>query len=106
MTNRWSILAVLFIARLAMAFQFQSVAAVSQFLIGDLSLDYAQLGFLVGIYMLPGVVISLPGGVLSARFGDKAIAVSGLLLMAPAGIPEIKPAIAMTQGELDAGKAR
>ena len=86
MQSRWLILAVLFLARASLAFQFQSIAAVSQFLIADLKLDYAQLGFLVGIYMLPGVVISLPGGMLGARFGDKSIALGGLALMVIGGV--------------------
>jgi MFS family permease len=86
MRSRWLILAVLFLARASLAFQFQSIAAVSQFLIADLKLDYAQLGFLVGIYMLPGVVISLPGGVLGARFGDKSVTLCGLLLMVIGGV--------------------
>ena len=86
MTNRWLILGVLFLARAAMAFQFQSVAAVSQFLVADLDLDYARLGLLVGVYMLPGIVISIPGGMLGARFGDKRIVLWGLLLMAAGGV--------------------
>jgi MFS family permease len=86
MGSRWLILAVLFLARASLAFQFQSIAAVSQFLITDLKLDYAQLGFLVGIYMLPGVVISWPGGMLGARFGDKSVALSGLLMMVIGGV--------------------
>lgn len=86
MQSRWLILAVLFLARSSLAFQFQSIAAVSQFLIADLKLDYAQLGLLVGIYMLPGVVISLPGGILGARFGDKSVTLCGLLLMVIGGV--------------------
>ncbi len=86
MQSRWTILAVLFLARASIAFQFQSVAAISPVLVDDLKLDYAQLGLLVGIYMLPGAVISLPGGMLGARFGDKAIALCGLLLMVMGGV--------------------
>src|SRR6185436_17307296 len=86
MRSRWLILAVLFLARASLAFQFQSIAAVSQFLIADLKLDYAQLGFLVGIYMLPGVVISWPGGMLGNRFGDKSVAIGGLVLMVVCGV--------------------
>lgn len=85
MTSRWLMLAVLFIARVTMAFQFQSIAALSQFLISDFGLGYAQFGLLVGTYMLPGVVIALPGGALGARFGDKTIALCGLALMTIGG---------------------
>lgn len=86
MPSRWSILAVLFLARASLAFQFQSIAAVSPFLVADLTLDYTQLGALVGIYMLPGVAVALPGGLLGARYGDKTIAIFGLLLMVLGGV--------------------
>lgn len=86
MSNRWLILGVLFLARAVIAFQFQSIAAVSQFLVTDLALDYAQLGLLVGAYMLPGIAISVPGGILGARFGDKRVVLCGLALMVAGGI--------------------
>ncbi len=38
-SNRWFILAVLFLARTSMGFQFQSVASVSPFLIDELAID-------------------------------------------------------------------
>jgi predicted MFS family arabinose efflux permease len=84
--NRWSVLAALVIARTAIAFQFQSVAAVSPFLMSDLGLDYGKLGLMVGIYMLPGAVIALPGGLLGSRFGDKTVALCGLALMVAGGV--------------------
>ena len=80
--NRWLILGVLFFARTAMGFQFQSVAAVSPLLVRDLAIDFALLGALIGIWMLPGVVVAIPGGLLGQRFGDKRIVVAGLALMA------------------------
>jgi len=38
-SNRWFILAVLFLARISMGFHFQSVASVSPFLIDELAID-------------------------------------------------------------------
>jgi MFS family permease len=84
--NRWVILAVLFAARTAMGFQFQSVAATSTHLVEALAIDYAMLGTLIGLYMLPGVVIALPGGMLAGRFGDKQVALLGLALMVLGGV--------------------
>jgi predicted MFS family arabinose efflux permease len=69
-----------------MGFQFQSVAATSTHLIEALAIDYATLGTLIGIYMLPGVMIALPGGMLAGRFGDKQVALLGLALMVVGGI--------------------
>ncbi len=84
--NRWIMLAVLTTARLAMGFQFQSVGSTSPFLVADLGIDYASVGFLIGLYLLPGVVLALPGGFLGRRFGDKRVVVAGLLLMFIGGI--------------------
>lgn len=86
MDNRWAILALLFAVRLTLAYQFQSVAAVSPLLIDAWAIDYAELGLLVSLYMLPGVVIALPGGMIGGRFGDRATVVAGLALMALGGV--------------------
>ncbi len=85
-SNRWRILAVLFLARTAMGFQFQSVASVSPFLIDELAIDYAMLGTLIGLYKLPGIVFALPGGVLGRRFGDKQVVLAGLVMMVLGGV--------------------
>jgi len=84
--RRWRILAALTFARASMGFQFQSVAAVAPFVSGELGLDNAQLGWLIGIYLLPGIAIALPGGLLGARYGDKRVALTGLALMTGAGL--------------------
>ena len=62
MRSRWAVLALVVVARTAVGFQFQSVAAVGPFLVGDLGLTYAQLGTLIGLYHLPGAFLALPGG--------------------------------------------
>src|SRR4051812_13525087 len=84
--ERWLILLVLFIARAAIAFQFQSIPALSPLLVDSLRIDYALLGTLVGLYMLPGVIFSLAGGLVGQRFGDKQIALLGLSLMVLGGL--------------------
>lgn len=86
MAQRWRILAALTFARASMGFQFQSVATVAPFISADLALDKAQLGLLIGIYLLPGIVIALPGGLLGARYGDKRVTLIGLGLMAAGGL--------------------
>ena len=80
--NRWIALAVLTLARTAMGFQFQSVGAVSPLLIERLHLSNAELGWLVGLFSMPGIFLSLPGGLLGARFGDRRVVLTGLGLMA------------------------
>jgi predicted MFS family arabinose efflux permease len=83
--RRWLILAVLFVARTVMAWQFQTVGSAAPFLRDAFAVDYAQVGTLIGLYMLPGIFIALPGGVLGQRFSAKRVVLAGLLLMAAGG---------------------
>lgn len=50
MRSRWTILAVLFVARAAIAFQFQSVAPVAPQLSQSLGASLADIGILIGPY--------------------------------------------------------
>ncbi|RZA06857.1 MAG: MFS transporter, partial [Proteobacteria bacterium] len=85
MDARWTALTVLTAARTSMGFQFQSIGSASPLLIADLRLTYADLGTLIGLYFLPGLVLSLPAGMLARRFGDKRVVVLGLILMVIGG---------------------
>lgn len=78
-------LALLCVVRLSMGMHFQSVPAIAPFLMRDLGVNYAQLGTLIGVFMVPGAFLALPGGLLGARFGDRAIVVTGLLLLMAGG---------------------
>jgi MFS family permease len=81
LSNRWGILAVLFIVRLAMAFQFQSVAAVAPLIGVQFDASLADIGLLIGLYFTPGVALSLPGGAIGKRLGDKVAVAGGLVPM-------------------------
>jgi len=84
--ERWLILFVLFVARTALALQFQGAASAGPFLIAALGIDFASIGLLIGLHSLPGVAIAIPGGVIGQRFGAKRVALIGLALMALGGI--------------------
>src|SRR5258708_33405662 len=79
--NRWGVLAVLFTVRLSMAFQFQSVAAIAPLLGNTFGASLADIGILIGLYFTPGVALSLPGGAVGQKFGDKATALGALSVM-------------------------
>jgi MFS family permease len=79
--NRWGILAVLFVVRLSMGFQFQSVAAVAPLLGRDFGVSLADIGILIGLYFTPGVALALPGGAIGKRFGDNITVLGALMLM-------------------------
>jgi len=80
--GRWTALAILTVARTAMGFQFQSVGAVSPLLIDRLHISNVDLGWLIGLFSLPGIFFSLPGGLFGTRFGDRRVVLTGLALMA------------------------
>jgi len=79
--NRWGILAILFVVRLTIAFQFQSVAAVAPLLQQTFGVGLADIGILIGLYFTPGVVLALPGGAIGRALGDKPTTIAALLLM-------------------------
>jgi MFS family permease len=79
--NRWGILAILFTVRLAMPFQFQSVAAVAPLLTTKFGVNIADIGLLIGLYFTPGIALALPGGAIGKRFGDKRAVLLALALM-------------------------
>ncbi len=78
LTNRWGVLALLFFARTSMAMQFQSIPSISPLLVEELGFNFTQIGLLIGLWMLPGVFIALPGGLLGQHFGDKRVVIVGL----------------------------
>jgi predicted MFS family arabinose efflux permease len=80
------ILAVLFLARTAMGFQFQSVASVAPFLVHSLHLNYAEIGTLIGLFSLPGAIVSLPAGIFARHVPDRAFAGVALALMVVGGV--------------------
>jgi MFS family permease len=84
--NRWFILAVLFVVRLTMAFQFQSVAAVAPLLGQEFGVGLADIGILIGLYFTPGIALAVPGGAIGQRFGDKNTVLGALLLMLIGGL--------------------
>ncbi len=86
MTSPWAALAVLFTARLAMAFQYQVVAALGPMVMTRHSADLADLGVLISLYLIPGLVFAIPGGGIAQRFGDRRVVVGGLVVMILGGL--------------------
>ncbi len=84
--SRWLMLFVLFVSRTAMACQFQSVGSTAPFLADSFATNFARLGTLIGLYMLPGIFMAVPGGMLGQRFGTKNLMLVGLCTMALGGM--------------------
>jgi MFS family permease len=79
------ILVALALARIGFGFQIQTVGSLGPQLRSLFGLDYASLGALIGVYMLPGAFVALPLGLLGRRFGDRLLVGLGLALMAVGG---------------------
>lgn len=84
--RRWLILGLVFAARAATGFQFQSVGSASRPLMAEFGISYAQIGILLGAYLLPGIVVALPAGLIAQRIPDKKLAIAGLVLMIVSGM--------------------
>ncbi len=86
MAVRWRVLALLFLVRMTMAFQFQAVGALSPAFQEAFTVGIADIGVLIGLYLTPGLFLAAPGGALGQRFGDKRVVLAGLALMAVGGV--------------------
>jgi MFS family permease len=72
---------MMFLVGLAAAMQVQTVQALAPLLVAQAGLSYAEIGVLTGVFMLPGVFLALPGGMLAARLGDRITMALALGLM-------------------------
>lgn len=83
---RWRILILLFFARIGLGFQFQAMASVGDDLFVAFGLDYARIGWLIGLFMVPGVFLALPAGFMGRYLSDRLLAVLGLGALAAGGL--------------------
>jgi MFS family permease len=79
---RWGVLALLFVCRTSLGLQFQSLGSASDALVSSLGFSYAQIGTLIGLFMLPGLVLSLPAGYLGRHVSDRVLVALAFLAMA------------------------
>ena len=86
MPKRWTVLIGLIAARIALGFHLQVLAVVGPGVSADLALTNAELGLLIGIFLAPGIVLALPGGALTQRFGEKSVIALSLLVMTVAAL--------------------
>lgn len=86
MARRWLVLAGMVFARIAFAFQFQALAVVAPGFIEPLALDALAVGTLVGLYMMPGLLLAIPGAMLSQWVGERRFLLGCLALMVAGGV--------------------
>ena len=83
--GRWHVLAVIVVVRIAMGYQFQAAPSLTPFLVDAFKIDFAAAGTLIGLYLLPGLVLAVPGGIIARWVGDKRLTVGALFLMVAGG---------------------
>jgi len=85
-SNRWLILALLFACRTGLGFQFQTLGSVSGSLVEQLGFSYAEIGTLIGFFMLPGLVLALPVGYAGRYLADRTLVAFGLMALGIGGV--------------------
>lgn len=84
--TRWRILALLFLARIGLGLQFQTLASVGDNLVVAYGLDYADIGLLIGLFMAPGLFLAIPAGYWTKYLSDRDMVVFGLGALAAGGL--------------------
>ena len=82
---RWIVLAVLFSSRTGLGLQFQTLSSVSDQLIGSFGFTHTEIGNLIGVFMLPGLLLAIPCGLAGRYITDRLLVTVGLLALALGG---------------------
>lgn len=86
MSNRWLLLAAIVSARSGVGVQLISIGSLMPSVRDHFSIDTTQASILLGLFMFSGIFLSLPSGLLTARFGIKNILILGMGLLSFGGL--------------------
>ncbi|MFY9413244.1 MAG: MFS transporter [Tepidanaerobacteraceae bacterium] len=78
--SRWKALAFIYFFMLAFALTFQGIPPVLGFIVSSLGISHAQAGTLMSFFGLPGIFISIPGGILADVYGSRYIGIVSLVI--------------------------
>ncbi|MGI6036781.1 MAG: MFS transporter [Limnochordia bacterium] len=76
----WKALAHVYISMLAFALTFQAIPPLLSFIIPSLGISSTQAGALMSFFALPGILISIPGGILTDIYGPRPVGIVALIL--------------------------
>lgn len=83
---RWRMLALLFVCRTSLGMQFQTLASTADPLVARFGIGYTEIGTLIGLFMFPGLFLSLPAGTAGRYASDRRLVGLGLTVMALGGL--------------------
>lgn len=98
---RWRMLLLLVAARLSLGLQFQVPGSTSEYIIRDFALSYAEVGTLIGLFMLPGLFLAIPCGMAGRWLSDRFLTTIGLALITAGGVIS---ALANTEFQIGVGR--
>ncbi len=78
--SRWRALAFIYADMLVFAIVFQGIPPVFGLIISSLGISHAQAGALMSFFGLPGIFISIPGGILADVYGSKRVGIISLII--------------------------
>jgi len=78
--SRWKALAFIYFFMLAFALTFQGIPPVLGFIVSSLGISHAQAGTLMSFFGLPGIFISIPGGILADIYGSRHVGLISLVI--------------------------
>lgn len=76
--NNWKDLLLICAFMLVFAIVFQSIPPVVGILVTSLGITHTQAGALMSLFGLPGIFISIPGGILADSYGSKKVGLFSL----------------------------
>ncbi len=77
---RWKAMFYIYLFMLVFAVTFQSIPPLLGFLVESLKISHTQAGALMSLFGLPGILISIPGGILADVYGPKRVGVIALII--------------------------
>ena len=75
--KRWAMLALIFATRIGLGFQFQAMGSVADDVAARLGLSAAETGTLIGLFLIPGLVLSIPAGFAGRYISDRMLVAFG-----------------------------
>jgi len=79
--KRWIILCVIYMGMLGFSLVLQALPPILPLVMTELELSHAQGGLLMSCFALPGIIVSIPAGMLGDRYSQKAIGLISFVLM-------------------------